>query len=280
MWTAGAALAAAAIVMLVVRVKPTRQPAVAPLGAATATVERVEGKLRRESDRAAVSARLSPGETLHAGEWVQTDRAGRAALRLINGTSIRIDAGARLQLVSTKSIELASGGIYLDVAERGERIEVRTPFGSARDIGTQFEVRVANHELRLRVRTGRVELRTAARTIDAAAQTELIVGATSVTSKHISASGPAWEWAAALGPTLAIEGRSLASFLEQLCREQGWRLHYDDAALAIDASGIILHGSVEGLQPRAALSVALTTSGLTHQFQGEELFIHRPPNRR
>jgi hypothetical protein len=51
---------------------------------------------------------------------------------------------------------------------------------------------------------------------------------------------------------------------------------YADATLARDVSGIILHGSIEGLSPRDALDVALRTSGLVHRLRDGELLVLKP----
>jgi hypothetical protein len=45
--------------------------------------------------------------------------------------------------------------------------------------------------------------------------------------------------------------------------------------LAREASGIILHGSTEGLPPSDALAIVLATAGLSHRFKDGELFVTR-----
>jgi hypothetical protein len=52
-------------------------------------------------------------------------------------------------------------------------------------------------------------------------------------------------------------------------------LRYADVELASDSRSIILHGSVDGLQPRDALAVALATSGLFHRLRDGQLLISR-----
>lgn len=235
-----------------------------------ATIERIEG-----NGGTAGTARLSTTGTVRIGEWVETDATTRQALRLSDGTSVRLDMGSRARLLSPSLIELTAGALYIDTARDAAGLEVRTPFGTAHDIGTQFEIRLRDASLQLRVRTGLVELRRGEQSIPASAGTELTVTTTEVVSRTISAYGPEWAWAASLAAAFEIEGRPLAAFLEHLSREQGWTLRYADNALARDASSIVLHGSVAGLQPRQALAVALTTSGLLHRFQDGELVVFR-----
>ena len=276
-----ALLATAAALVLAVRLTTPRQDVVAPVGETVASVERVEGEARRfprTPGAGTVPARLSPEDSLRAGEWVETGAAARAALRLSDGTSTRLDSGSRARLLSATVIELAYGALYIDTGRDAKGLEVRTPLGTLHDIGTQFEVRLRDSSLRLRVRTGVVELRRGDQSIPARPGTELTLAAAGAVSTTVPTYGPEWEWAVSLAPAFAIEGRPLAAFLEHLSREHGWALRYADAALAREASGIILHGSVNGLRPREALAVALSTSGLAHHFRGGELLVSRTAN--
>jgi ferric-dicitrate binding protein FerR (iron transport regulator) len=261
-----ALLAAAAGLVLVATLTRPREDAVAPVVEAVATVERVEGE-----------ARLAPQAIVRTGEWVETGATARLALRLSDGTSVRLDIGSRTRLLSSTRIELAYGALYLDTGGYSKGLEVRTPMGTVHDIGTQFEIRVRDSSLRLRVRTGVVEVRRGAQSIPARSGTELTLGAEGAVSRRLTAHGPEWEWAVNLVPPFEIEGRPLAAFLEHLSREHGWTLRYADGNLARDSSSIILHGSVHGLQPRDALGVALTTSGLFHRFRDGELLVSRTP---
>jgi ferric-dicitrate binding protein FerR (iron transport regulator) len=229
-------------------------------------------------DRDGLSGRLIRGSPVRPSEWVETG-AGRAALRLTNGTSMRLDSGARVRLLSPSIIELSRGAIYLDTGPNATGLEVRTPFGVAHDIGTQFEVRVADNALRVRVRTGLVELRSGSIALPARPGTELTLASGNVVTRPFAAFGPEWDWAARLAPVFETEGRPLSVFLEHVCREQGWTLRYADAQLAREASGIILHGSLHGLDAADAVAAALRTSGLTSSLERGELLVMRPANR-
>jgi ferric-dicitrate binding protein FerR (iron transport regulator) len=229
-------------------------------------------------ERSTIPTLLSPHDTVRTGQWLDTDETGRVALRLTDRTSVRLDTRTRARLLSSTIIELTGGALYVDAGRDSTGLEVRTPLGTAYDIGTQFEIRLRDSSLQLRVRTGLVELRRGDRSISARPGTELDVAAGAVVSRTVSAYGPEWEWAASLAPLFEIEGRPLSAFLEHLSREHGWTLRYADATLAHEVSGIILHGSVNGLQPREALAVALTTSGLHHRFQDGEVFVSRTAN--
>ena len=111
--------------------------------------------------------------------------------------------------------------------------------------------------------------------VTARAGTELTLEGKEITKRPVHRDGPEWGWAAALAPPFDIEGRSVAAFVEHLSRERGWSLRYVDAALARDASGIILHGSVAGLEPEQALAAALASSDLVHRVRDGELLVSR-----
>jgi hypothetical protein len=94
-------------------------------------------------------------------------------------------------------------------------------------------------------------------------------------SRPIASHGPDWEWTASVAPALDIEGLALSEFLDRISREHGWSIRYADPALARDASTIVLHGSVSGLQPRDAVEVAITTSGLAYRLEDGALNVTR-----
>jgi hypothetical protein len=287
-------LAAAAAVMFALRlaIVPRERSGVAPSGEVLATVERLEGSARLvRGVTGAEASDLNRGGVVRAGDWVATNPESNAALRLADGTSVRLDRGSRVRLISRAAIDLAAGAIYLDTGWESadgdsqaagdprrlaiSRFEVRTPFGTAHDVGTQFEVAVRNALLRVRVRSGHVELRRGGASTSAPPGTQLTVAGDRVESASIPIFGPEWDWISQLAPPFEIEGRPLTAFLEHLSREHGWTVRFADAALAREAAGIILHGSITGLKPQEALMVALATSGLSARFKGGQVVVFR-----
>jgi ferric-dicitrate binding protein FerR (iron transport regulator) len=196
-------------------------------------------------------------------------------VRFTTGASVRFDRASRARLVSAGRIELDAGATYVDSGTASPRLEIVTPFGVVRNVGTQFEVRLSEASLRVRVRSGIVEVHRGADVASARPGTELTLGPGLATSRTAVPYGEDWAWVERLAPVFEIEGRSLAAFLEHVCREQGWTLAYADPRLARDASGIMLHGSTAGLQPSDALAVVMKTSGLTHKVADGELTVAR-----
>jgi hypothetical protein len=277
MMAAAALLPIAAALVLVLRIGLTRESP-APVAEIVATVERLEGDAARrnqanDANDAAPPRRLAPGDVVRAGDQIEAAAGGRVGVRLASGASVRFDHESRARLVSPRRIELEAGALYVDSGPDSPGLEIATPFGLVRDIGTQFETRLAGASLRVRVRSGIVEVHRGAEVTSARPGTELTLGSGPAASRPIAPYGVEWAWMARLGPPFDIEGRSLAAFLEHVCREQGWTLVYADPRLAREASGIMLHGSTAGLSPSDALAIVLNTSGLTHRLEDGELEV-------
>lgn len=239
-------------------------------------VMRSPGGVRVPDVVATVEEPRETARPVTAGERIAADEERGLALRLTRGESLRLAGGTSVRLLTGALVELERGAVYVDSGRDGaSQVEIRTPFGAIRDVGTQFEVRLMNGLLRIRVRTGLVELQRGDDVLAARPGTELTVDRTGVTSRVVAPYGGDWAWAAALAPGFAIDGRSLAAFLEHVCREHGWTLVYGDGELGREASGIVLRGSVEGLSPEDAVAVTLATSGLTHRLTDGRLEVSR-----
>jgi ferric-dicitrate binding protein FerR (iron transport regulator) len=195
------------------------------------------------------------------------------ALRLEGGASLRLDVDSNVRLVSTSVIELRRGAVYLDSEGTGT-VAVHTPFGTVMEVGTQFEVRLLESAVRVRVREGAVRVASHR----AEAGTELILQADgSVTRSRIAPYGPPWSWVVKAAPPIRIEGLTLAEVLKRVNRETGWTVRYEDPGLATSAGEIVVHGNVEPLAPDQALEVVLPGAGL-EQRVGDGVLILRAPN--
>jgi ferric-dicitrate binding protein FerR (iron transport regulator) len=275
--SASVLLASAAALVLMIGRFTLVDRGMAPPDEVVAVVEQIDGLPQRMADTSdgPARARLSPNDAIRTGEWIETDTRARVALRFADGTSVRLDVGSRARPLSSSVLELSAGAVYVDTGRERGRFEVRTVVATARDVGTQFEVRLLDRSVRLRVRTGVVELKDAARSLTGRAGTEITLTDTTAVSRPIGAHGSEWEWISRVSPLVDIEGMALSGFLERVAREHGWTLHYADRALAKEASGIILHGSVTGLPAREAVDVAIATSNLRYRLDNGELVVLR-----
>jgi ferric-dicitrate binding protein FerR (iron transport regulator) len=264
--------------VLTIAVVMNRSPVVVvPSTVTLATGQRVQGRpqIIRQHDGVASSEALAVSTSVHANEVIETDNESRAALQMADGSSMRIDRASRVRLAGTTMIEVIAGAVYVATVDGSRGFEVRTPKGTVRDVGTQFEVRLTDGALRLRVRTGRIEIHRGTNVDTASAGTEATVTSSGMTVRQVPAYGSDWEWTADVAPSFAIEGHSLRSFLEHIAAEEGWTLRYSERDVADLATRVILHGSVEGLKAEEALGVVLPTSGLEYRLRDGELLVSR-----
>jgi ferric-dicitrate binding protein FerR (iron transport regulator) len=273
-YAATAALAAAAAIAVAVRLAlPQRVPPAADRIVAMGQQAQGRPYILRRARQADIRHPLAASTPIHSDDEIVTDAVSRAALQSDDGSSVRIDRASRVRFVAPGTIEVIEGAAYVATVDGSRGFEVRTPVGVVRDVGTQFEVRLIDSSLRVRVRAGGVEIWRGGRVTKAMARTETVVTTSGITVRELPSSGPDWAWMASLTRPFAIEGRTLRAFLEHLAREQGYTLRYADATVAEAAGRIILHGSVEGLQPGEALDVVLATSGLRYRLRAGDLLV-------
>jgi ferric-dicitrate binding protein FerR (iron transport regulator) len=278
--------AAAVLVLMAAAAVATRlgrpREAVPPPSAVVATVDRVEGSvggsLEGKSvwrDHSGARVALAPGDSLRTGDRIGSGASGRIGLRLASGVSLRFDRDSHARLESPDRLVLAAGAVYVDSGPASVPLAVVTSFGVVKDIGTQFEVRVEPVAVRVRVRSGAVEVHRGRDVAAARPGVELTVTAEAVTTRQVLSYGEEWAWADRLGPAVDSDGRTLAEFLAHVCREQGWTLVYADRGLALDAQGIVLRGSTKDLQPVDAVAVVVATAGLSCRLTDGTLEVAR-----
>ncbi len=233
-------------------------------------LETVVGAVKR-IDTAGREQPLRVGDTISGGELIDTGVIGRAAVRLASGSSLRLDHGTRLRGLTDSVVSLEAGGVYLDSGGAGTSgtVEIRTRFGSVHDIGTQFEVRLDDEEIRVRVREGAINIDRDGQLYDAGVGMELTVDASGEWSRRsVPVFGPEWDWILAVAPVFELEGRTLDVFLSWVSRETGIQPRFVDAEDAEGAPQVVLHGSIEGMRPDQALDAVLPTCGLAHRLDG------------
>ena len=238
-----------------------------------ATIVRAEGRVLRLDGRAA-----EPGGFLDASAGLTTGADGRAALRTASGVSVRVDRETELRFQSAAVLVLARGGIYVDTESSAKpgAVEVRTPLGTISDVGTQFEVRLADDELRLAVRTGAASLTRDGRRSPAPAGTRLRVEAGgAVETSKVPLDGADWDWVQAIAPPFELEGRTLGDYLDWLERETGRRVTFADPSIAGPSRAIVLHGSTAGIRPGDTPDAVLPACGLRHRLDDGVLIVER-----
>jgi ferric-dicitrate binding protein FerR (iron transport regulator) len=245
-----------------------------------ATVELVHGTLLAVID--GQQHQLVAGAAVPDGAILTTGEQGRAALRLTDGTSLRLDIGTRLSFAGRELARLDSGAAYLDTGSEGElgSMTLSTFLGDLIDVGTQYEVRLLEDALRVRVREGRVVLRRKQGDEEIRAGQELLLRTDGELRWHeISASDPSWSWLLEIAPPYSLSGSSVASFLRWVQRETGYELRWAEPTMAGRAEKIILQGDITGIRPDQAAELVLPTCGLGHHLEEGVLTVVIMPSR-
>jgi ferric-dicitrate binding protein FerR (iron transport regulator) len=213
---------------------------------------------------------------LTAGIRIRTLDDGRAALALAGGESLRLAPGTEAMLDAPGRFYVSRGTVYVDSGGRpaASRLEIVTPAGTARDVGTQFELLVDGTRLRLRVREGSVVVDRGGQTLTGSAGEQLSIDDFgSVMRAQIDPDAEAWQWAESIAPIPDIDGRPATQLIAWAARETGRRVRYETPLVERRAASVILHGNIRNLAPLAALEAMLATTDLEYVLDGDTMEI-------
>ena len=277
LWAGGLA-AAAALVIAAVYLPSLRH--IDPLPARHGiTVALIAGTLEvtPPGERVGFFTAEEVGSEISRGSLIRTRTEARAALWLADGRSVRLDVNTQMRLDSEASISLDSGAVYIESSGSSSAgVEVRTSFGTARDIGTQFEVRLSGGTLNVRVREGLVSLTRDDEDYQISHGITFSIDADgAVSTSSISPFDPAWGWTQKIAPPFEIEGRSALAFLDWVSSETGLSIRFADPGVEQAAATTILHGTIDGLSPSEAPAVVLPSCRLVAIQEPGALLVRR-----
>jgi hypothetical protein len=277
LWFGGLA-AAAALIIAIISLQSLRPDAPAETPRAM-VVAVVNGTLEVIPPGSMVRflTKENTGVEIPRGSLMRTGSGDRAALWLTDRRSLRLDANTELRLDSEASVSLDSGAVYIDAGSGSETgIEVRTAFGTATDIGTQFEVRIGNQTLNVQVRQGLVALARGREEYQITGGVSLSIDTDgAVSTATIPSYDPAWLWTQEVAPPFEIEGQSVMAFLDWVSSETGLGVRFENTEAEQLAATTILHGSIEGLPPVRAPSVILPSARLTVREEPGAMLVMR-----
>ncbi len=253
-------------------------PLVTGRGEAVATIALSSGEIRAKTNWLGSWRAIGNGETVTAGETLMTGPGGRVAVTLPGGLSARLDHDTRITLASAERVLIESGALYIDAGRAAAgpaRLEVVTPIGTVRHVGTQFEVRLLGSQVRVRVREGRIEWSNGGgATASGAVGEQLTIKPDGVVQRDATPRfGESWDWVAAATPSIDIDGYSLTDFLAWAGRELGRDVVFASAEIRNEAAGIVVHGSIAGLTPMQALDAVLATTRSQAYIDGGHIVI-------
>ena len=220
---------------------------------------------------------LQANTSIRAGQSLRTADNARVALHISPGLELRIDGNSEVKFAAANRIVLSRGAVYVDASAPAQALVIETSFGKVQHVGTQYETRVGDGLLRVRVRSGAVTLVSDAGSTTAQAGEQLNVSMSRVSREPIAVAGPDWQWLAQLAGNFELENRSLADFLKWAGHETGYEIVYDSDRARDAAHQVILHGSVAGLTPDSALTAVLSTTRFTYRQTANRITVSLRP---
>ena len=245
---------------------------------AVATVALATGDLRVTSGWYDNWHGVAGGQVLLEGQTLETGATGHGALALPGGISARLDHGSRLLVAAADRLVLERGTLYVDSGSAtapSAPLDVVTPTGTVRHVGTQYEVRILDAGVQVSVREGAIEWRSSGGDIEHSGSGEqlTITNDGRIERTAVPVYGAAWDWTLEAAPTIDIEGLPLAQFLTWAARETGREVAYGSPAAEAEAAGIVVHGSIAGLTPAEALDAVLATTSVHAAISGGQLVV-------
>jgi ferric-dicitrate binding protein FerR (iron transport regulator) len=235
--------------------------------AVVASVERVRG------DAQVGGVALAIGASVPSGVRIDT-HSGQVALRLADGGSMRLAPQTRVTFAAAGHATLDAGALYFDSENGAATVEIRTPLGIVRDMGTQFVARLAGERLGVAVRDGRVAIERGSEEVDVVAGERVSVasGASSPRRERSASFGGDWEWVERLAPPFDIDGRRLIDFLQWVEAQTGRTLEFADLKTEQAARDTVLNGSID-LEPLPMLAAVLALTDLGYALDGDRIVI-------
>ena len=245
---------------------------------AVATVALVSGEFRAKGGLLGRWQAVSDRQALNSGQVLMTGPGGRGAVNLPGGVSTRLDHDTRIRLAGADRVVIERGALYVDSGRdsaKSARLDVVTPTGTLRHLGTQYEVRLLGSDVRVRVREGRVEWNPGnGPTASGQVGEQLTIARNgAIAHENVPRYGPAWDWVAAATPGMDIDGRPLIEFLSWAGRELGHEIVFSTAEVEVEATTIVVHGSIAGLTPMQALDAVLATTRMHAIHDGGRIVI-------
>jgi ferric-dicitrate binding protein FerR (iron transport regulator) len=205
-------------------------------------------------------------DSLPEGSTIRVNGDTPVSFTFNDGMNVRARPGTRLQLSSSHEITLSMGSVYLDSYNNEQPVPftVRTTFGTARDIGTQFMVSLNDTDAwTVQVRDGQVNIADDDQSMSLRSGDAITISAENdVSERNVSTHDESWEWSETARPSYDIEGRYLNDYLLWVSRETGRELRFASETARQSATSTRVHGTIEGLSARESLSQVLEITDL------------------
>jgi len=269
------ALAVAAVAVVAVGMAVfVREPA-GPGVAQLASVQKVVGTVTSTAAGTSADTSATTGMALYAGQRISTGADGGVAFVLASGESVRLDSDTSVRLADG-AIELESGAVYVDSEGNPDAASatiVQSRFGNVQHIGTQYEARVQDAGIRVRIREGAVRIDADSGDVRGDAGEQIVVPATgAVVRSEIAPTDAAWQWTERLAALPDSPQYALTELLTWVARQTGRELRFGSDQSRAAADQLVLRG-LGGLSPQETLDVVASTTTVALTVTPDTLLI-------
>jgi hypothetical protein len=201
--------------------------------------------------------------SLNRSSSIRTGDNAYLSITLASGMNVRVDENSEVQLSGIHQISLEKGRVYIDSYARSadDNFVVKTLYGQATDIGTQFAVATAEDGWIIQVREGLVVVQDEGieKSIGEGGRIS-ISAADEYTTSTVNSTDSSWQWAENVLPTFDIEGKSLDAYLIWFSRETGTEVTFRSELARSAAASTMLSGSIDGFKPGESLEIVLSAT--------------------
>lgn len=207
---------------------------------------------------------------------VRTAADAFASMTLASGINVRLARNSRVDVREIDNIFLSQGAVYVDSSGRPDEASLRvfTAYGVAKDIGTQFEVRIRPRGWQVQVREGAVKMMNESIDVQVEPGNRVLVSASNqVTRESVPPDDSSWAWIDHASPPIDIEGLPLSRYLAWFERETNRQITFDNEGTRQVAESTILHGSIDGLPAAESLEIVLSSTRLSYILRNDTIVI-------
>ncbi len=107
------------------------------------SVELTKGNVKIKSEGSFKKSKLSVGLKIKKGDLITTSKKATAVIKLLDGSTLVLDASSMLHFTSSSILEQKEGKIYYKISSRDAKnsLKVKTPFAIIGIKGTKFIVK-------------------------------------------------------------------------------------------------------------------------------------------
>ncbi|MFK7913224.1 MAG: FecR domain-containing protein [Pseudomonadales bacterium] len=234
---------------------------------------------RQDQTPRSISAKVGQPVTFQVTPETQLQSRSAALLQTAQGAELRLAGGTALRWLEHNRVELLAGSIYVDTHERTD-FAVHSALAVVEDVGTRYQVAMTPEGLDVAVRSGIVNVETANKRYQAVAAEQQsavieITRALAVREFMEPAAAARWHWIHEAPP--GYGSPRAGDVLSAIAKDLGKSLRYSSVGDQASLANETYSGSLQGLEPHAALRLLAGSLRFDWQENEAEVVIRLAP---